>query len=151
MRKNGSMLSASLYFSCPFSTHWCSPVPLSQGPLPGDISWRFPPFPLRNLRLAPWRFPLPIIGCLLVDTFPGRQCVFLGITHRIYPSEDIAGVILKEAYNTSPQNRQEGHFRPHRKEESGALATSLVALCTLCEQGYPWDVPTAKGQLCERM
>lgn len=84
-----------------------------------------------------------------MDPFPGRQCVFLGITHGIDPSEDIADVILKVAYNTSAENSaEEGRLRPCGEEENRAAPTALVAVCSLCT-GYPRIHPLRKAGCTE--
>lgn len=84
-----------------------------------------------------------------MDPFPGRQCVFLGITHGIDPSEDIADVILKVAYNTSAENSaEEGRLRPCGEEENRAAPTASVAVCSLCT-GYPRIHPLLKAGCTE--
>lgn len=83
-----------------------------------------------------------------MDPFPGRQCVFLGITHGIDPSEDIADVILKVAYNTSAENSaEEGRLRPRREEESTAAPTAQLRVLSL--HRLPLNTPAAKGCLCQ--
>lgn len=81
-----------------------------------------------------------------MDPFPGRQCVFLGITHGIDPSEDTADVILKVAYNTSAENSaEEGRLRPRGEEESAAAPTAWLRV--LCLHRLPLNTPAAEGCL----